>query len=625
MLNERQQKLFTYIRQLNRPVTIEQLASYFTKSERTIRNDLKILQLWGSSQGIPIHVKNSIVHLDEETIQQLLIQSAIQNGQESMASSPLTRQLFITLSLLMSDETKTLSDLAVQYHTSKSTVASDMKSVMEWLKPLNIQLNSNKQGYFIEVNELQRRVAMVNCLEWLEHSYMSTESFHTVSWANLSHRNMQQMEQLYQAMMSQLPQSQLPLYAILLVQYERIKHGVEIEGLLFDSISVISTKEHVETAQLIRQLYQQLGLILSNEELAFTLLMLALYSGNVDQQVKSLNQFCISDYLHQLQIQLSLTSFDHETQSLLDAELNKLLLWQQYGLKMVHPLYLAVQDKYQVIYHVLQQASVIDVKWQEIPMPMWTNMVLLLAGELELQQTQGQKIRAVLVCPNGSATSYFLEKKLQRYFQNIEIVDKRSVEEVQSSSETDYDIIISTVLMKEKNRRIIVIPPILDEKQLEILRNFIRNVEEKKQMEISQLESIFPNNAIAYMENAKSIEQLLTLGFEILETNGYVQPVVKEELLAAYEKFGLYFEILPGVIMPHVLSPNVNKAGLSCICLKEPFVIHGKEIQTVITLVSPNEKEHVQLLQLLYELVSKTKSGFELNSIIEKRDKTYAT
>jgi mannitol/fructose-specific phosphotransferase system IIA component (Ntr-type) len=150
-------------------------------------------------------------------------------------------------------------------------------------------------------------------------------------------------------------------------------------------------------------------------------------------------------------------------------------------------------------------------------------------------------------------------------------------------------------------------------------------VEEKKQMEISQLESIFPNNAIAYMENAKSIEQLLTLGFEILETNGYVQPVVKEELLAAYEKFGLYFEILPGVIMPHVLSPNVNKAGLSCICLKEPFVIHGKEIQTVITLVSPNEKEHVQLLQLLYELVSKTKSGFELNSIIEKRDRTYAT
>ena len=625
MLNERQQKLFTYIRQLNRPVTIEQLASYFTKSERTIRNDLKILQLWGSSQGIPIHVKNSIVHLDEETIQQLLIRSAIHNGQDSMASSPLTRQLFITLSLLMSDETKTLSDLAVQYHTSKSTVASDMKSVMEWLKPLNIQLNSNKQGYCIEVNELQRRVAMVNCLEWLEHSYMSTESFHTVSWANLSHRNMQQMEQLYQAMMSQLPQSQLPLYAILLVQYERIKHGVEIEGLLFDSISVISTKEHVETAQLIRQIYQQLGLILSNEELAFTLLMLALYSGNVDQQVKSLNQFCISDYLHQLQIQLSLTSFDHETQSLLDAELNKLLLWQQYGLKMVHPLYLAVQDKYQVIYHVLQQASVIDVKWQEIPMPMWTNMVLLLAGELELQQTQGQKIRAVLVCPNGSATSYFLEKKLQRYFQNIEIVDKRSVEEVQSSSETDYDIIISTVLMKEKNRRIIVIPPILDEKQLEILRNFIRNVEEKKQMEISQLESIFPNNAIAYMENAKSIEQLLTLGFEILETNGYVQPVVKEELLAAYEKFGLYFEILPGVIMPHVLSPNVNKAGLSCICLKEPFVIHGKEIQTVITLVSPNEKEHVQLLQLLYELVSKTKSGFELNSIIEKRDKTYAT
>ena len=625
MLNERQQKLVSYIRQLNIPVTIDQLVSYFGKSERTIRNDIKMIQLWASAQDVSIHFKNATVYLDEETKQKLLFHPNQSNWEEAMANSPLTRQILITLSLLMSDETRSLTDIATQYNISKSTIASDMKAVHEWLHSLNIPLKSNKQGYFVEVKELQRRIAMINCLEWLEHSYMSTQPLHTISWANLSHKKIHHFEQIYHKYLHQFPQNYLPMYAILFVQYERIEHGTTTELMMKDELSISELAQKKTFLQPIVQLFNELGIELLENEQLYVSLIEQLYSGNINERCDAENKLYATNYIKHLQSHLSIQVFSNETNELLMVELQKILLWQQYELTTLHPLYAAVIKKYQVLFNVLQHVSTTHPIWQNIPMPMWTNIVLLLAGELELQQVDDQKIRAVLVCPNGSATSYFLEKKLQRYFQNIEIVEKKSVEELHQLAKADYDIIISTVLLEEMNERVVIIPPLLDEKQMDVLRNFIRNIEQKRQVEMAHIHSIFPNNTIRYQERALSIEQLLSLGHEILEDNGYVNHEVKQQLFDAYEKFGLYFEILPGVIMPHVLSEHVLKAGLSCICLKEPFVIGDKEIQTVITLVSPNEKEHIHLLQLLYELISKTKSGFELNSIIEKRDKTYAT
>ena len=85
----------------------------------------------------------------------------------------------------------------------------------------------------------------------------------------------------------------------------------------------------------------------------------------------------------------------------------------------------------------------------------------------------------------------------------------------------------------------------------------------------------------------------------------------------------MYFEILPGLIMPHVISKHATRVGISCVCLKNPVSINGKLIFASITLVSPNDEAHIHPIKMLYEVLSNIQNVHEFCTLLEKRRATY--
>lgn len=626
MLNERQRKLLTYIKQLERPCTVEELSTYFAMSERTIRNDIKLIRLWGEEHQIPIHFKNSHLHIGDEAkplLKQLL---NVREDIDSITNTPLTRQLYIILTLLMTDEYVSLTELAEQFSTSKSTIVTDMKGASEWLKKLQISIISKRHGYFIEVDELRRRLAMINVMEWLEYSYKSSTPYNYIAWMNLSYRDIQYFNLLYKELGHNLVDVDIPLYVSLLVQFERIKNGTQLS----ESDSFVMSNElsihtnHVYESNTIDNFYEKLNMNISKTESAFIPIISYLYCRNYKDSITVPMSYSTHKLIDHLIEQLGLGEISDETWPFLVNESTRLFEWHRHKLYRFNPLFPITYSKYRIIFNIIENCQQQLVQWSSIPLHMWTEIVLLLAGELELQQHKHSKIRAILVCPSGSATSYFLEKRLQRYFPTIHIVTRMSVEQLMTQQvQMEYDFIISTVLINEMNDRVVVIPPLIDEKQIEILHHFIRKYEQQKLIENDSIYSIIPEDCIQWLKETTSIEQLMIHGSRILQNKGIVNEQVQRELLATYEKFGMYFELMPGLIMPHIISQNVSKVGISCICLKQPLLMNGKQIYTAITLVSPNDKEHVSLLNNLYELLSKTKTVQELNILMEKRKATY--
>ena len=94
---------------------------------------------------------------------------------------------------------------------------------------------------------------------------------------------------------------------------------------------------------------------------------------------------------------------------------------------------------------------------------------MYLSGALERGQLRPRK-RAMVVCPSGMATSWFLVSRLQAEFPELALVDVQSASSY-DPSKGDYDVVISTVPLVMDDADVVVVSPLLSSTDVRTIRS----------------------------------------------------------------------------------------------------------------------------------------------------------
>ncbi|UHA74252.1 BglG family transcription antiterminator [Paenibacillus sp. 481] len=153
---------------------IKDLAKDFNVSERTIKNDLKLMRAWLAGRGtcIESHPKRGVWITCSEEAQLILLQ-AIDQDEQSAVMTPQERINFIIIGLIAADTFRTIGSIERKYGVSRNTVLSDLAQAESLLTAYSLKLERGSQGLCIEGTEMDKRMMLESrIIELLDGSDM---------------------------------------------------------------------------------------------------------------------------------------------------------------------------------------------------------------------------------------------------------------------------------------------------------------------------------------------------------------------------------------------------------------------------------------------------------------------
>ncbi len=144
-------------------------------------------------------------------------------------------------------------------------------------------------------------------------------------------------------------------------------------------------------------------------------------------------------------------------------------------------------------------------------------------------------------------------------------------------------------------------------------------------------EHILSKGTARFGVQAKTWQEAVKAGTDLLETAGVVSPQYYEEILKSVEQLGPYFVIMPGIAMPHARPEGgVLNNGFALVTLEEPVNFGDPDndpVDILLTLAAIDAKTQteeaiVQVVELLdnegaIEQLRKIKTMDELKALFE--------
>jgi lichenan operon transcriptional antiterminator len=152
VFNSRLKLLIKELLSHKEPVTSEYLAKVLGVTSRTIRNDVKTLNLELKKISVQIEASRGVGYFIDPTVRELIEELFMLQEEEQVRSPvlPEERVLYILKSIIMSEDFIASEQLANELFVSKSTIDNDLKQVEKLLEKYDLKL-FKKQNYGIKL------------------------------------------------------------------------------------------------------------------------------------------------------------------------------------------------------------------------------------------------------------------------------------------------------------------------------------------------------------------------------------------------------------------------------------------------------------------------------------------
>jgi mannitol operon transcriptional antiterminator len=142
-----------------------------------------------------------------------------------------------------------------------------------------------------------------------------------------------------------------------------------------------------------------------------------------------------------------------------------------------NPLLEEIKEKYAELFEVSKQCAAILAEKEniEVPESEAAYIAMHLGSAVERKRKPQQKFRAAVACTSGIGASRLLASRLSKEFENIEVTTLISTLDFdnQEIDNLNLDLIISTVAIPESEVPVIVVNPLLNEKQQQEINDFL--------------------------------------------------------------------------------------------------------------------------------------------------------
>lgn len=637
VVNSRLKSLIKELLSHKEPVTSEYLAKVIGVTSRTIRNDVKTLNLELKKIGVQIEANRGVGYFIDPTLGHSvteLIEEVFMLQEEEQTHAPVLpeeRVLYILKSIIMADGFIATEQLANELFVSKSTVDNDLKQVEKLLEKYDLTLYK-KQNYGIKLigNEMNIRFCLSESLANMRNEQVQLENEIT-SDINVEVIKTITKEHIYELpfRMADLPLNNLVMHIAIAIQ--RIKRGKNIEAGTIELAQIENQVEYTVAKRMVDSLEDKFAIKIPNGEVAYIAIHLLGAKHFEDKNLQE-DDFVelIGESHHQLVVDI-LSEInrvyridlreDRELIYGLGLHLRSAMNRLKYRMNLRNPLLKEIKNNYPFSFELgILAAEIIQINSHLLVNEDEMGYIAIhLEAAVERMKTKKRREvrRVAIVCASGLGTAKLLAASIESKFPGIDIVGTYPSYSIKNIKKEAADLILSTIPVNEESPiPILHINTMLTEKDVEKVKEHISSnyLNEDKNKSLIKLQNLFSDDLFFTGIDKKSPNEIIKSLTTILNIKGFVDDSFQSSVLEREEISPTSIGNL--VAIPHPLKPNTLGSCIAIGILKKP-VKWGEHSVQLVLLLALNEKDKEEFSHLfhhIWQLVQNKKLVDELCS-----------
>ncbi|MEK4721317.1 BglG family transcription antiterminator [Priestia sp. FSL W8-0524] len=623
-MNTRQKEiLYLLLSEPDKYSLVQDFADRLNCSEKTIRNDLKIIEdyLDDYSDAHLTRKPGLGVYLDIEEHEKVRLCNELHTvKEEPKYQSDEERILQIAYDLLMNVQPVTAKEFADQYFLNRSTIKKDLNKIEKWLRRFSLALVSKQRiGLIIEGTEKNKRKALTRILDLINNPSITNQFikkqflYHEVEFIASELKVLQKRHSLY---FTDDTLESLLLHTLMMIRRTKLKQSISISKR---EITVLQKKkEYKWTYEFLERLEKFFVIHFSEEEIVY--LTLHILGGKVrypkndaswDLDIINEENSVLFKILSHLIYRVSeLNALDFNKDQILKNGL-KIHLYTtlnriNYDLSVSNPMLNDIKKMYPHMFDI-----VIDVLGEInqlfdlfIPEEEAAYLTLHFQASIERLDSNRQKQKnAIIVCHMGIGMSQLLRTKIERKFHQIYVMDCISKDDLDDylTKHQDVELVISTTSISGVKIPHLIVSPLLEYTEEKKLEDFIKQFDEPVRQEktaFSMLDYTTPF-LVSLHDDVEHRYMIIEKLAKVLYEKGYVEKeyavhaIMREKMSAT--------TIGSGIAIPHANSKFIKQSAIAIATLKEPLD-WGTEKVTLVFMLAVKNEEQKMTKQLFQEL-----------------------
>ena len=649
------------------PVTLEQLEEEFHTSSRTIRNELREINLLLRTNQLPevknLRKKGYHLLLDKDQKQRLLDQ--MDSSEEEHYLDRESRIFDLILSFSLGKNATFLYQKEEAYQISKSSLDEDMRRVRNILKEYGIEvLSVPKQGIVLQGAERSIRTMIYDVINTFvgvisPQGEQEASVNLTILHHYISPQLLKKLEQLYvdsvDKMEDAIYRNQLLVFtAVWLSRYMR-------EDLIASSAWEAADTPQSDIRDFVTAICDAFQLSPPEVEIKYIVFMLNTFnSRDMNNSIEWVQAQLLSIQLMQFVEEKTKIPFSRKEEMLQEGlykHLVGLINRVKSDIQIVNPLKENVKKNYGNIYSAIRHftPSIEQVTGKQITEDEIAFLTIHFSTSVSaINQDLHYIYKAVVICNHGVATGKLLSENLKELF-NIEVLAVLSSRELDLIEKLDVDLIFSTVAIHYSKKPVLELEPIIKEESKKRITSFLNTNQKLKRLvnhqdstqlfyalietieksggEVSgniykELEMLFDQNHLTI--NKKEIQPMLE---DVLKDSNILlneqvttwedsirrvsEPLIKEKIIEpryvtamidSVKEYGPYIVIGKYIALAHARPEDgVNSLGISVATIKEPIAFENEEndpVKIIFCLAAVDSYSHLNIMKSLIELIN---------------------
>ncbi|MBD1382957.1 BglG family transcription antiterminator [Metabacillus arenae] len=278
---------------------------------------------------------------------------------------------------------------------------------------------------------------------------------------------------------------------------------------------------------------------------------------------------------------------------------SKAIYPMKYRLEIENPFIEKIKTQYLQAYHMavyfsqnIQEQMMVVIEEEEIGF-------IALHIQSALERLDEKKFMEIaIVCSSGVATSSLLKQKIEKRFREMKVQGLYSVDNVSFIPE-HIKVIVSTVPLEVKDKKVIVVHEFLEEQDL-------LNI--KDNVYLTLFSELMEDQKFAILD-AESKEDLIHQALTHFNMEDFEESILQRELLSTTD-------VGNGVALPHPMTSATEETSIYAVINKKE-ILWGKSSVRLILFLFLKEDDHLQYEQLFRELYHLIISEKKLEAIFE--------
>ncbi|MEG9295898.1 BglG family transcription antiterminator [Mangrovibacillus sp. Mu-81] len=635
-MNERQQEIIRILlSQSNRFMLVMDLTDKLECSEKTVRNDLKVIESYLEGYPSAVLIRKPglgiCIEIDENDKAAMYKELQTISGSKGSTLEDEERLIRIAYHLLMSTKSVTVQDLMDSHYASKSVIKKDTDQIETWLSRFNLTLESKqKVGLILEGTEKNKRLALSRLSELVrrpEDTSMFLKKqfpFHEVNRVIFELREMQRNHTMA---FTDDSFDRIVIHTLMMVKRTKLHQFISLSDA--DISFMKKQKEFNWTGELLDKLERFFSIRFPDEERAY--LTLHVIGGKLlhrDRDDLGGTDELLSMMTSELVRNLSESNgvkFKEDTELLngLRVHLYSTLNRLKHGLPVSNVMLQEIKNMYPYMFDQILFALEEINQTSPVVIPEEEAAYLTLHFQASLERLKNQHWavkKAVVVCHMGIGMSQLLRTKIERKFHTLQVIDCIAHSELPAFiGEHEIDFIISTVPLEGVKKPHIVVSPLLEKGDEDRLEQWVKQINspEVRSGKSVLLRYTNPFLVFLHLDETNKYDIIKKLSVE-LHKKGYVEKEYMESSMIRERMAAT--TVGAGIAIPHGNPRFIRQSVMAAATLKEP-VEWGEEKVSLVFMLAVKDDKQENVKQLFREISMLSEDPDRIQSLLRETER----